>query len=48
MILNFNENFVKWEGVRLNMKTKAETYDLQNAHNLYALFAMVVKDDEPI
>ena len=45
--LDFENNTVKWDKVKIEMKTNAECFDLVNSHKLYTLFTTVVSDDEP-
>ena len=47
MVLNFKDGYVKWDNTHLEMKSKAETFDLQKSDKLYSLFITLPNNDEP-
>ena len=44
---NYEESYVKLCQTRIEMKSKADIFDLENSQKLYSLFASVYFQDKP-
>ena len=48
MILNYDQNFIKWDNTRVLMKSRLKCKDSKDSSKIYYLFATLANEDKPL